>query len=163
MKQTTILTALICGLLFSLLLPLSAQQTIQQRKDSLRHVIDTTEGPEKLKSYQRLYYLYISEVADDSKMDTLVSLLRQTEREAIRQGNVKTQGRVYGNTIIIYLNRGEYDKIIEKTPAYLDFFISNEQWDFYYQIHMQLITAYNLKGDYEQATREANIMFDRAE
>lgn len=163
MKRTTLLTTLCCGLLFALLLPLSAQNTIQQRKDSLRCVIDTAEGPEKLKSYQRLYYLYMSEIADDSKMDTLVSLLRQTEREAIHQGNVKTQGMVYGNTIITYINRNEYDKIIEKTPAYLDFFIRNEQWQFYYQIHMQLITAYNFKKEYEAAAREAEIMYHRAE
>lgn len=162
MKQTTIQTTLLCGLLFALLLPLSAQNAVQQRKDSLRHVIDTTEGPEKLKSYQRLYYLYMSEIADDSKMDTLLNLFGQTEQEAIRQGNVQMQGMVYGNTIICHINRGEYGKVIEITPASLDFFIRNGQWSFYYQMHMQLISAYNFKKEFEAAAREAEIMYGRA-
>lgn len=163
MKHTTLLKTLLCGFFFAFLLPLSAQTSLQQQKDSLRRVIDTTEGAEKLKSYRKLYYLYISEVADDSKMDTLISLFGQTEREAIKQGNVVMQGLVYGNVVICYMNRNEHDKVIEKAPAYLDFFIRNEQWAFYYQIHMQLINAYSLKGEYEQAAREAETMYRRAE
>ena len=70
----------------------------------------------------------MSEIADDRKMDTLLTLFGQTEAEAIRQGNVKMQGMVYGNTIISHINRNEYDKIIQKAPGYLDFYILHEQW-----------------------------------
>lgn len=162
MKYTALLTTLFCGLLFAFFLPLPAQNTLQHQKDSMRCVIDTAQGLNKLKAYRKLYYLYMAEVADDSKMDTLVSIFGEAEHEAIRQGTPKMQGMVYGNAIICYMNRNEYDKVIEKAPAYLDFFIEHEQWAFYNQIHMQLINAYSFSEDYEQAAREADIMYQRA-
>lgn len=109
-----------------------------------------------------MYYLYMSEIADDQKMDTLLMLLNRVEAEAIKQGNAQMQGMVYGNAIIAHMNRSEHDKVIEKAPAYLDFYIENGLWRFYYQIHMQLITAYNLKGEYEPAVEEAEKMYARA-
>lgn len=162
MKYKSYLIAILWGIQFCFTPPVSAQNTIQQQKDSLRRAIEQSEGTDKLRSYNRLYYLYMSEIADDRKMDTLLTLFGQTEAEAIRQGNVKMQGMVYGNTIISHINRNEYDKIIQKAPGYLDFYILHEQWKLYYQIHMQLITAYNLKGDYKKAAEEAKLMFDRA-
>ncbi|MFT0296599.1 hypothetical protein [Bacteroides faecis] len=151
MKYKSYLIAILWGIQFCFTLPVSAQNTIQQQKDSLRRAIEQSDGTDKLRSYNRLYYLYMSEIADDRKMDTLLTLFGQTEAEAIRQGNVKMQGMVYGNTIISHINRNEYDKIIQKAPGYLDFYILHEQWKLYYQIHMQLITAYNLKGDYKKS------------
>lgn len=162
MKHTALLTTLFCGLLFAFCLPLPAQNTLQHQKDSMRCVIDTAQGLNKLKAYRKLYYLYMAEVADDNKMDTLVSIFGEAEHEAIRQGNPKMQGMIYANAIICYMNRNEYDKVIEIAPAYLDFFIEHEQWAFYNQIHMQLINAYSFSEDYEQAAREADIMYQRA-
>ena len=162
MKYKTNLTAILWGSLLCFALPVLAQNSLQHQKDSLRKLIEHSEGIDKLRSYNKLYYLYMAEIADDRKMDTLLTLFRQTEEEAIRQGNVKMQGMVYGNTIISHINRNEHDKVIEKAPAYLNFYIENEQWRFYYQIHMQLITAYNLKGEYESAAEEAGKMYSRA-
>lgn len=119
-------------------------------------MIEHSEGIDKLKSYNRLYYLYMSEVADDQKMDTLLMLFSQVEAEAIKQGNVEMQGMVYGNTIISHINREEYDEIIQKAPGYLDFYIQHELWKFYYQINMQLITAYNLKGIINRQPKRRN-------
>lgn len=150
------------GILLCFTLPVLAHNNLQHQKDSLRQVIEHSEGIDKLKSYNRLCYLYMSEVADDQKMDTLLMLFNQVEAEAIKQGNVEIQGMVYGNAIIAYMNRSEHDKVIEKAPAYLDFYIENGLWKFYYQIHMQLITAYNLKGEYEPAVEEAEKMYARA-
>lgn len=162
MKYKTSLTAILWGILLFFTLPVLAQNSLQHQKDSLRQVIEHSEGIDKLKSYNRLCYLYMSEVADDQKMDTLLMLFNQVEAEAIKQGNVEIEGMVYGNTIIAYMNRSEYDKVIEKAPAYLDFYIENGLWKFYYQIHMQLINAYNLEGEYEPAVEEAEKMYARA-
>lgn len=162
MKYKTGLIAILWGSLLSLASPLLAQNSLQRQKDSLRQVIEHSEGIDKLRSYNRLYYLYMSEIADDQKMDTLLMLLNRVEAEAIKQGNAQMQGMVYGNAIIAHMNRSEYDKVIEKAPAYLDFYIENGLWRFYYQIHMQLITAYNLKGEYEAAVEEAEKMYARA-
>ncbi|WP_432319118.1 helix-turn-helix domain-containing protein [Phocaeicola dorei] len=162
MKYKTSLIAILWGILLCFTLPVLAQNNLQHQKDSLRQVIEHSEGIDKLKSYNRLCYLYMSEVADNQKMDTLLMLFNQVEAEAIKQGNVEIQGMVYGNAIIAYINRSEHDKVIEKAPAYLDFYIENGLWKFYYQIHMQLITAYNLKGEYEPAIEEAEKMYARA-
>lgn len=162
MKYKTSLIAILLGSLLCFTLPVPAQNSLQHQKDSLRQVIEHAEGIDKLKSYNKLYYLYMSEVADNQKMDTLLMLFNQVEAEAIKQGNVEMQGMVYGNTIISHINRKEYDEIIQKAPGYLDFYIRHELWKFYYQINMQLITAYNLKGDYKQAAEAAELMFDRA-
>ncbi len=162
MKYKTSLIAILWGSLLCFTLPVLAQNNLQRQKDSLRQVIEHSEGVDKLKSYNRLYYLYMSEVADNQKMDTLLRLFSRVEAEAIKQGNVEMQGMVYGNTIISHINRKEYDEIIQKAPGYLDFYIRHELWKFYYQINMQLITAYNLKGDYKQAAEAAELMFDRA-
>ena len=162
MKYKTSLIAILWGILLCFTLPVLAHNNLQHQKDSLRQVIEHSEGIDKLKSYNRLCYLYMSEVADDQKMDTLLMLFNQVEAEAIKQGNVEIQGMVYGNAIIAYMNRSEHDKVIEKAPAYLDFYIENGLWKFYYQIHMQLITAYNPKGEYEPAVEEAEKMYARA-
>ena len=160
MKYKTSLITILWGSLLCFTLSVVAQNSLQYQKDSLRQAIEHAEGIDKLKSYNKLYYLYMSEVADDQKMDTLLMLFTQVEAEAIKQGNVEMQGMVYGNTIISHINRKEYDEIIQKAPGYLDFYIRHELWKFYYQINMQLITAYNLKGDYKQEAAE--LMFDRA-
>lgn len=163
MKYTTrLLITLYAASLLASFLPATAQNPLQQQKDSLRRALTHTEGTDKLRTYNRLYYLYMAEVSDDAKMDTLLALFRETEEEAIRQGNAKMQGMVYGNTIICHINRSEHDRVIEKAPAYLDFFVSNGQWRFYYQIHMQLIFALSAKGEYEQAAAEAEKMYARA-
>lgn len=162
MKNKTSLIAILWGILLCFTLPVLAQNSLQRQKDSLRQVIEHSEGIDKLRSYNRLYYLYMSEIADDQKMDTLLMLLNQVEAEAIKQGNAEMQGMVYGNAIIAHINRSEHDKVIEKAPAYLDFYIENGLWKFYYQIHMQLITAYNLKGEYESAVEEGEKMYARA-
>lgn len=162
MKYKTSLITILWGSLLNLALPVLAQNNLQHQKDSLRQVIEHSEGIDKLRSYNRLYYLYMSEIADDQKMDTLLMLLNRVEAEAIKQGNAEKQGMVYGNAIIAHINRSEHDKVIEKAPAYLDFYIENGLWKFYYQIHMQLITAYNLKGEYESAVEEGEKMYARA-
>ena len=162
MKYKTSLITILWGSLLNLALPVLAQNNLQHQKDSLRQVIEHSEGIDKLRSYNRLYYLYMSEIADDQKMDTLLMLLNRVEAEAIKQGNAEMQGMVYGNAIIAHINRSERDKVIEKAPAYLDFYIENGLWKFYYQIHMQLITAYNLKGEYESAVEEGEKMYARA-
>ena len=95
MKYKTSLITILWGSLLCFTLPVVAQNSLQHQKDSLRQVIEHSEGIDKLKSYNRLYYLYMSEVADDQKMDTLLMLFTQVEAEAIKQGNVEMQGMVY--------------------------------------------------------------------
>ena len=79
MKYKTSLIAILWGILLCFTLPVLAHNNLQHQKDSLRQVIEHSEGIDKLKSYNRLCYLYMSEVADDQKMDTLLMLFNQVE------------------------------------------------------------------------------------
>lgn len=162
MKYTPRPITLLWLFLMGFAMPVFAQSSLQHQKDSLRQVIASSDGINKLRTYTKLYYLYMSEIADERKMDTLLTLFDETEAEAIKQGNTKMQGMVYGNLIITFINKNQYDEIIKKAPGYLDFYVRHNQWKFYYQIHMQLISAYNLKGDYKQAGEEAEKMYNRA-
>ena len=80
------------GILVCLTMPALAHNPLQHQKDSLRRVIEQSEGIDKLRSYNRLYYLYMSEIADDRKMDTLLTLFDQAEAEAIKQGTQRCRG-----------------------------------------------------------------------
>ena len=97
MKYRTCLTTLLYSFLLGLILPASAQNSLQHQKDSLRHALEHAEGIDKLQTYNKLYYIYMAEAGDDQKMDTLMTLFEQAEAEAIRQGNTQMQGMVYGN------------------------------------------------------------------
>ena len=57
MKYKSYLIAILWGIQFCFTLPVSAQNTIQQQKDSLRRAIEQSDGTDKLRSYNRLYYL----------------------------------------------------------------------------------------------------------
>ena len=84
MKYRTYLTTLLYSFLLGLILPASAQNSLQHQKDSLRHALEHTEGIDKLQTYNKLYYIYMAEAGDDQKMDTLMTLFEQAEAEAIR-------------------------------------------------------------------------------
>ena len=85
MKYKTSLIAILWGSLLCFTLPVLAQNNLQRQKDSLRQVIEHSEGIDKLKSYNRLYYLYMSEVADNQKMDTLLRLFSRGHKAGKRR------------------------------------------------------------------------------
>lgn len=132
MNCKTRLTALVAVLFLGYIVPVAAQPSVQQQKDSLRRVIENAEGKVKLRAYSKLYSLYMLEIGDDRKMDTLATLFKETEAEAVRQGNLSAQALAKGNLLVCYLNRGEYDKVIEMSPECLDFYVRNKLWRFYY-------------------------------
>ena len=51
MKYRTCLTTLLYSFLLGLILPASAQNSLQHQKDSLRHALEHAEGIDKLQTY----------------------------------------------------------------------------------------------------------------
>jgi YesN/AraC family two-component response regulator len=139
--------------------PMHAQQDNQQQKDSLRRLIATTKGEEKLTHYKNLSVLYFAEVADDRKMDTLVAVLNEMSREAEKQGNITLQGGALGTIINAYLNKGAYDEVFRLAPGYMDYLAKQEAWDFYYRIYKALFKAHLQSGDMPEALRTAEQMY----
>jgi len=148
-----------------LLLPCiaAAQNNVQHRKDSLRNVIATTEGKEKLDAYYKLTMFYFTASAnDDRAMDTLLIYYREFDAEALRQENYKTQGTIRINTLGAYMNRNQFDETIKLAPEYLEYLKEREVWQQYYAVYQKLLQAYMRKGDYDKSLEEAKKMYDEA-
>jgi AraC-like DNA-binding protein len=141
----------------------TAQQTVQQQKDSLRQIIPQSEGSDKIRSYQRLALLYFAESTnDDLQLDTLFAIYADLDAEAKRQGNPKTQGLVMANKIFALRNREDFDEIIRLAPAYLDFTEKHEIWDHYYLIYERLFVSNIEVGKLKQALLDAQQLFETA-
>jgi len=148
-----------------LLIPccLTAQENIQARKDSLRKQIALSEGKDKIRNYQLLTTIYFMESESDSlKMDTLLTLYREQDIEALRRKNYVLQGSIRGNIIAAYLNRGEYDKIFQLAPGYLAYLEKHESWQGYYAIYMNKLDAYLFSNNYDKAIEGAQQMYEEA-
>jgi len=152
-------------IVFILLLPVAAaaQNSNQRQKDSLRTAIAKSAGKEKLDSQLKLALLYFPETADDKKMDTLLTLYRQINDEAVRQGDIKSQEAALGNTLIALFNKGNYDEIIRLAPEYMEKTDKPEAERFHYVIFNTYFKAYLAKGDDNTALAEAKQMYDRAQ
>lgn len=152
---------LICLFLLTITF-IKAQDNLEYKKDSLRQVISQTEGKEKLRAYTRLSYLYMSELGDDLKMDTLLTLFDEMDAEARTQGNISQQGMIRGNIIISFQNKGRHDEVIRRAPETLDFLAANKLWRFYYQIFSVIAESYTATGEYEQSITEAKKVYELA-
>jgi len=154
--------------LFSIFLCISpylrAQSAIQDRKDSLRRVINQTEGEEKLKTYNLLGGLYVQEAYKENGVDSAFAILDEMDAEAYKQKNLYYQGIVRVNKLNALFNAGpkSYDKIIQLSPAILEFLSENNLLRFYYQAHIILANTYRLKGETEQALKEAEMIYEHA-
>jgi len=137
----------------------TAQNDIDRQKDSLRKVISETEGKEKLKTYTRLANIYMSEVGDDQKMDTLLILFDEMYEEAEKQDNITQQGIIRGNILISFKNNGMFDEVIRRASDCLDFLAKNELWKFYYQISILVIDSYRAKGEFDHAIKEGEKLY----
>ena len=138
------------------------QQSMQPQKDSLRRVIMTAEGKEKLYAYKYLSNIYYREVNNEGVIDTLFAIYDEMDAEAVRQGDVSEQAAVRTNRLSALANRRQYEEIIRQAPAILRFLEEKQTWKFYYQSYEVLLIAYRSAGDYEGALREATIMYDKA-
>ena len=141
---------------------MQAQNIVEHQKDSLRQRISETEGKDKLRAYMRLSYLYMAELGDDLKMDTLLVLFDEIEEEARKQGDLSQQGIVRGNRIVAFENKGMYDESIRRAPETLKFLADNELWRFYYVVFSVVTDSYCNKGDYDGAISAAGQVYELA-
>jgi len=131
----------------------------QQQKDSLRQVIAATEGEEKLNGIKILSMLYFNELGDDKKMDTLIVLLNEGYKEALRQNNVKLQGGFAGSILSAYFNKGRHDDVIKRAPEFLKQLEEKKAWDYYYDVYKKYFLAFLDKGNYDTAVQTAEQMY----
>ncbi|MDL2240883.1 helix-turn-helix domain-containing protein [Bacteroidales bacterium OttesenSCG-928-K22] len=135
---------------------------MQHRRDSLRLVIENSEGVEKLKTYNRLGGSYLKDAFDDSIRDTVFAIFNKMEEEAIKQGNVSQQAVAITNRLTVLNNRREYDELLKQIPAALAFMESNEQWTLYYQLRRNVSETYRKTKRYEIGLQEAEKTYNYA-
>ncbi|MDR3253251.1 MAG: helix-turn-helix transcriptional regulator [Tannerella sp.] len=155
----TLLRVIICLVL--LLLPrfVSAQEYSQAEKDSLRQLIPTLEGKEKLDARYELSLIYFFECDNPQTLDTLLTIYREVIEEAKRQDDVKTEAMAKASEIAALGNLFMYDEIIQRSPDYLAFFHKHQLWKGYYPVYHIYLDAYQSMGQSERAIREAKALY----
>ena len=102
MKNNNLVSGSIIFILLMLPFFTLAQET-QHEKDSLRKVISSTKGEDKLKAYQVLSNLYYYESYNNNlKQDTLFAIYKEMKKEAEQQGEFKYAGFTLTNTLTVY-------------------------------------------------------------
>ncbi|WP_418699021.1 helix-turn-helix domain-containing protein [Bacteroides sp.] len=151
------------GFLFLfLILPVSAQSSRQQKKDSLRLVIAKTEGTERLEANKKLVALYQMEVNKDHVLDTILTIYDAMKADARKLDDLKELEVIYYNRLAAISSKHLNDEVIRQSPATLDFFAGNKQWKSYYLASNMLIEAYNNLGKYEEALSKADSIYNFA-
>ncbi len=141
---------------------LSAQNSRQRAKDSLRLVVSKTEGAERLAANRKLVGLYQLEVNKDQVLDTILTIYDAMNADARKLGDLKEQGVILHNRLAAISSKGLYDEVIRQAPATLDFLAKNELWKNYYLVCSQFINAYSRQGEYEKALVKADSIYNYA-
>ena len=135
----------------------------QARKDSLRNLISTLEGKERLDVYEQLSLIYFSETNNLETISSLLAVYDEIFELAAKINDTIVQSRVKTNIIAAYFNINEFDKVIELAPEYLAFIEKNEKWDYFYSIvYRSYANAWLKKGDAEKAVQIAREMYEHA-
>ncbi|MDF9828902.1 AraC family transcriptional regulator [Parabacteroides sp. PF5-6] len=165
--ETTLLLRLFSKSLVILVLTitsstLSAQQTAQEKRDSLHQVIPTLEGEEKLNAYLTMTNIDFTTVSTPEEINALIELYDAFEMEAKRQQNIRFQTLVKGNILILFRNRAMFDEVIQRAPEYIDFAYKNEQWTLLYRMYESYITAKKGSGKVDEALAIAQELYEQA-
>jgi len=140
----------------------SAQDYSQAEKDSLWKVIPALEGQAKLDAQYELSLIYFFESDNPQTLDTLLTLYKEQIEEAQRQNDIKMEGMAKGSEIAALANSFRYEEVIRRAPEYLDFFIDNELWNYYYPTYTAYLDAFLSNGQAERGIREAQKLYLRA-
>ena len=153
------------SLIIAIFINIKAQDDggVQARKDSLRRVIPTLEGKEKILAYRQLGLIYFGEAKDEQTMDSLLAVYREMDAEAGKYGDALSQCQIRGNILGAFNNNSMYDKIIELAPEYLSFVEKKGEWDVYYSnIYRYYAGAWLKKGDTDKSLQIAGEMHEHA-
>lgn len=149
---------------FLFIMPFSILQAadVQQQKDSLRRAIAHTHGEEKLNAYRLLAVTYFFESKDSLKMDTMLTIYSQMDKEAQKQNNIEIRGVIRNNILAAYKNQGNFDEVFQRAPAYLALLEKEQNWFYYYNVYRFLVDSYLKVYQFDRAIAEAQKMYDKA-
>ena len=134
-----------------------AQKNYQQQKDSLRKVIASTQGKEKLDAYNKLgeqmfYY--------EDNIDTILVFYGRWEKEAEKQKNVELQGTIKYRTVAILGNRNRMEEYLTFVYPTLDFLKKHELWQRYDYLQNGLSRTYVTLNKHSEAIQVAKLFYE---
>lgn len=149
------------ALLIVFLQAVFAQEKLPQTDDSLRKIIPSLIGEEKLNAYDRLLAIYMDNLSDDASLETFLALSDEYSAEARAQKASKQEGEIMVTNLIanLRMNHFEYiDKNIDKTLVFLK---EHNLTEAIYIAYKQQIVNYCRRGMYEKALAEIETVYNQ--
>lgn len=147
---------------FLLILPTQADNSFQQRADSLRQVIDASKGKEKLNAFDKLQNLYFLNLSDKESLDAFLEISEQYDKELERQSDSKKRGDLMVSNIIAMNRCGQFDAVEKNAEQTIQYLKSNHHTEAQYVVYKQLILAQCEQGKFDKALDELKKVFDDA-
>jgi len=140
MTRKSFLTSFIAIILY---IPLFSQNT-----DSLQAVLDTAEGPQKVKTLNELFRANLM-----SDPVTAVGFSREALILATEIGDKRGMAAAYNNLGVAYRNQGALDKALEYYITSLQLYDSLQNKEGVATTKNNIANIYSIKKDYAQAMR----------
>jgi tetratricopeptide (TPR) repeat protein len=133
------------------------QSLFSQNTDSLDAVLDTAEGPQRVKTLNELFRAHLM-----SDPVNAVGYSREALMLAIEIGDTRGMAASYNNLGVAYRNQGAFDKALEYYITSLQLYDSLQNKEGIASAKHNIATIYSIKKDYAQAMRyleESNALF----
>lgn len=126
--------------------------------DSLKKVIPTLEGEQRLKALEAVY----NESLKMGDFELQLKCLDEWQAEAHRQGNAASEAEARVDRILDFFNEAIYDSIFPLSHDMMDFCEKHDMVRKKMQAWHMLVGAYHFTGQYNQALREVKLMYEEA-
>ena len=126
--------------------------------DSLRALIPTMQGVEKIHAYGRLYTLSLQ--TDD--LDYQLQCISDVINEAHRQRNREEEEDGLINKIVLFYNNDINDSVYAYVPQTLALLKETKDWPKFYETWSLLVNTYTFGGRTKDGLDEGQAMFDDA-
>lgn len=159
MKQLIFLKRNAALLLLLLAYPvmMNGQLSVQQKMDSLRRLLPTLEGTNKMPVYSELIR-YCTGADDDTYRAAVLECLAATKQ----MDNPRAEGFAMNLRIIFFNSRGYRDSLAHYLPDYLQFWKKHEQWEFYFSGFHNLFQYHFYAGEVDQSLDVSKAMYQEA-
>jgi AraC-like DNA-binding protein len=144
--------------LFATILSAAAQKAqndetdTNRRIDSVKALLPSLEGRDRLDAYNRLDSLY----THANSMDEHVACMDEAIKYARQQKDFRAEGLARRNLLEAYYNKCQTLSLyMERMDGDMDFWRRNEQWDYYY-------FAFFMIADIDVSDNKAQAVLDRA-
>jgi len=146
-----------------------AQENRQAQKDSLRQVIATQYGVEKLDSYR----LLTSYLFQEATLEELIIFFNEFEAVILQEKKKETNKQhlphyifTYANMKLNYgyalFNYGDFEGAEQQARNAMVYCSENKEWDIYYELYDLLLDVLTVSQKYEAVQRETKNLYKEA-